>query len=582
MTLRRAAILLWPYFRRHRAKLWFGAAMMLARSGTAAVWPWLLKQGIDALIARQPLSAIYWFAGAIVAFTIVKGVLQYWMRVLIVGFSRDIEYDLRNDLFAKLLTLSANFYARLRTGDIMARATSDLNAVRMMCGPGLMYQTETSIVLVIALVAMFSTDWVLALCAMAPAPFVTWTVIHFGRKIHERYERIQETFSAITSRVEENLSGVRVVRAYADEPAELKRFAAMNEEYIAQNLDLTRETGLYSPLLEAIPSFSFLIVLWAGGWRVVTGQLTLGEFVMFQAYLNMLVWPLIAFGWVSNLIQRGKASLARLREILDEPPLIAAPAQPSALPKPVRGELSFEAVTVRFGDTLALDQVTLHIPAGSTAAIVGHTGTGKTTLLQLIPRLLDPTSGVVRFDGLDVRDLDPQTLRREIAIVPQETFLFSDTIAANIALGSPQAPREALERAALLARLAPDLSEFPAGLDTSIGERGVTLSGGQRQRTAIARALLQDARVLVLDDALSAVDTITEDRILHELAQLRAGRTTILVSHRVSTVRDADVIFVLQQGRVAEQGSHLDLLARGGYYAELHQKQLLEEELESA
>ncbi|MBY0375054.1 MAG: ABC transporter ATP-binding protein, partial [Bryobacteraceae bacterium] len=271
MTLRRAAILLWPYFRRHRTKLWLGAVTMLARSGTAAVWPWLLKQGIDALIARQPLTAIYWFAGAIVAFTILKGVLQYWMRVLIVGFSRDIEYDLRNDLFAKLLTLSSNFYARLRTGDIMARATSDLNAVRMMCGPGLMYQTETSIVLVIALVAMFSTDWVLALCAMAPAPFVTWTVIHFGRKIHERYERIQETFSAITSRVEENLSGVRVVRAYADEPAELKRFAAMNEEYIAQNLDLTRETGLYSPLLEAIPSFSFLIVLWAGGWRVVSG-----------------------------------------------------------------------------------------------------------------------------------------------------------------------------------------------------------------------------------------------------------------------------------------------------------------------
>ena len=582
MTLRRAASLLWPYLDRHHGKLWLGGFMLFSRSAVAAVWPWLLKQGVDALTTRQPLSAIYWFAGAIVAFTILKGFLQYWMRVLIVGLSRDIEYDLRRDLFAKLLTLSSNFYARLRTGDIMARATSDLNAVRMMCGPGLMYQCETSVVLVIALVAMFSTDWVLALCAMLPTPFVTWTVIHYGRKIHDRYESIQETFSAITSRVEENLSGVRVVRAYADEPAELRRFAAMNEEFIAQNLDLTRETGLYSPLLEAIPSFSFLIVLWVGGWRVVNGQLTLGEFVMFQAYLNMLVWPLIAFGWVSNLIQRGKASLARLMEILDEEPLIQAPAAPRPLPQPLRGDLEFDAVTVRYGDHVALDRVSLRIPSGSTAAIVGHIGSGKTTLLNLVARMYDPQAGHVRLDGIDLREFDPAELRGEIAMVPQETFLFSDTIAANIALGSPQATRDEIERAARLAGLAPDLAEFPQGLDTSIGERGVTLSGGQRQRTAIARALLQDARVLILDDALSSVDTITEDRILHELAQLRAGRTTILVSHRVSTVRDADIIFVLAQGRVAEQGTHQDLLARGGYYADLHQKQLLEEELESA
>jgi ATP-binding cassette subfamily B protein len=388
-------------------------------------------------------------------------------------------------------------------------------------------------------------------------------------------------FSDISSRVQENLSGVRVIRAYAQEAAEMRRFEELNQHYIRENLGLARLSSLFMPLLQALIALTFLIVLWAGGVQLLAHRITIGDFVMFNTYMGTLIWPMIALGWVVNLMQRGTASWKRIAELLAETPSIAAAPSPVALPRPVRGEIRLEDVSVRFDTESALSKVTLHVPAGSTVAVVGHTGSGKTTLVNLIPRLLDPSSGRVLLDGVDLRELDPEEIRRVIGFVPQETFLFSATLAQNIAWGAKDVSSAEVQRAAELAGLGPDISSFPNGLETVVGERGLTLSGGQKQRAAIARAILRDPRILVLDDALASVDTVTEERILNSLGSVMQGRTTILISHRVSTVRHADRIFVLDQGEIVEQGSHVDLVAGGGYYAELYQKQLLEEELEA-
>jgi ATP-binding cassette subfamily B multidrug efflux pump len=572
---------LWPHLRRYRRAYALGFGALAAKDIFGAALPLTLRAAVDALTADRSLRLLFEFCALLVGVSLAKGFFQYWMRVILIGISRDIEYDLRNDIFARLVTLDAGFYSRMRTGDILVRATNDMNAVRMMLGPGVMYWFETSLTLVLSISVMLWVDWPLTLVALIPAPFVSLAVLVFGRKIHDRFEAIQTMFSDISSRVQENLSGVRVVRAYVQERSELAHFETLNQGYIGENLRLAKISGLFNPLLTTLVGFSFLLVLWFGGVRLAAHKISFGSFVMFNTYMGTLVWPLIAMGWVANLMERGRASLGRVRELLDEHPKIAAPQNPRPIPSPLRGEIEFSDVTVEYGNRPALTNVTMHIPAGMTVAIVGHTGSGKSTLAHLVPRLLDPTNGVVTLDGIDLREFSPEDLRRQIGYVPQETFLFSATLGQNIAFGVKDATDIEIRRAAEIAGLAPDIEGFPDGYKTIVGERGITLSGGQKQRTAIARAVLRNPRILILDDALASVDTATEERILTELSSVMHGRTTILISHRVSTIRNADRIFVIEHGEVVAEGSHAELLERGGYYADLYEKQLLEEELEA-
>ena len=571
-----------PYLWRYRRGLALGLASLVATDLLKTAQPLVIRSGVDSLTGGFRIGLVFEFAALLVALSLAKGVFQYWMRVILIGISRDIEYDLRNDLFSHLVSLSSDFYGRYRTGDIMARATNDLNAVRMMLGPGIMYFTDTLFTAVCLIGVMLSVDWKLTLFCLLPTPLVSAAVVVFGRRIHDRFEIIQGVFSDISSRVQENLSGVRVVRAYAQEIAEIRKFEALNQNYVVQNIRLARLSALFMPMLQALIGFSFLIVLLGGGYQLLQHKISLGSFVMFNTFMGMLVWPMIALGWVVNLMQRGTASWRRIMEMMQEKPGIQkrAGTEMPALPR-VAGGLRFGNVAVRYAAGTALQNVDLEIPAGKTVAIVGHTGSGKSTLVSLIPRLIDPTSGAVYLDGVDLRDLDPEWLRRQIGFVPQETFLFSATLAQNIAWGVESASDAEIARAAELAGLAPDIASFPDGYQTTIGERGLTLSGGQKQRVAIARAILRDPPILILDDALSSVDTLTEERILTGLAGVMRGRTTILISHRVSTVQSADRIFVIEHGEIAEQGSHAELVASGGYYADLYQRQLLEEELEA-
>jgi ATP-binding cassette subfamily B protein len=571
------------YLWRYRRGMALGGLCLAMKDLAQALQPLMIRGAVDSF--RGGGSAFVRFAVYLVGLALLKGVFQYGMRVILIGISRDIEFDLRNDLFAHLIRLSPEYYARTRTGDIMARATNDLNAVRMMLGPGVMYWFETSLTFILAIAIMTRVDWRLAMFAVMPAPAVSLAVILFGRVIHDRFEKIQAMFSDISSRVQENLAGVRMIRAFVQEEAEMRRFSALNRAFIAQNIRLVRVQGLFQPLLEMLIGVTFLVVLWVGGRQVLEGRISVGSFVMFNTYMGMLVWPMIALGWVVNLMQRGSASLKRINDILREQPSIAAPPDAIPLgavnPGTVRGEIEFCQVTVDYGSGPALSAIDLEIAAGTTLAVVGHTGSGKSTLVNLLPRLFDPTSGAVLLDGIDLRRLDPAELRRQIGFVPQETFLFSATIAGNIAFGVEGATQEQIRRAAEMAGLAGDIEGFPMGYETLVGERGITLSGGQKQRTAIARALLREPRILILDDALSAVDTQTEEQILTHLAGVMRGRTVILISHRVSTVRQADAIVVLDRGRIVERGTHEELVEAGGYYADLSQKQMLEEELEA-
>ncbi len=568
----------WPYLWKYRRAMALGMGALLVNDLMKAALPLAIRGGVDSLMKGFRLSLVFEFAALVVLLSLVKGLFQYWMRVILIGLSRDIEFDLRNQLFSHILTLSQDFYAKYRTGDIMARATNDLNAVRMMLGPGIMYFTETFFTAVFLIGVMWRVDWRLTLFCLIPAPLVSAAVILFGRRIHDRFETIQKMFSDISSRVQENLSGVRVIRAYAQEQPEIRKFELLNQDYVTQNIGLARLSALFMPLLQALIGIGFLIVLLGGGYQLLARRISLGSFVLFNTYMGMLIWPMIALGWVVNLMQRGTASWSRIMELIDEKPSIQRRGTTQC--DDVRGEIRFDAVELKYPAGYALKNISLEIPAGAVVAIVGHTGSGKSSLVSLIPRLMDPTRGAVFLDGIDLRDFDPEWLRRQIGFVPQETFLFSATLAENIAWGVDNASQEDIARAAELAGLSPDIASFPEGYGTIIGERGITLSGGQKQRVAIARAVLRDPKILILDDALASVDTLTEERILQALEDVMRGRTTILISHRVSTVRNASQIFVIEHGEVAEQGTHAELIKSGGYYADLYQKQLLEEELE--
>jgi ATP-binding cassette subfamily B protein len=576
-----------PYLKHYRWSYAAGTLCVLLTNGIWILFPLVLGKAADDLHEGVNRHKLLVYAALLLAIAVTKGIFQFLTRWIVIGISRDMEFDLRNDLFARLEILSYSYYQRHRTGDIMARATNDLNAVRMMLGPGIMYFTETFFTALFLIGVMASVDWRLMLFCLIPTPLVSVAVILFGRRIHDRFEVIQKMFSDISSRVQENLSGVRVVRAYAQENAEIRKFELLNQDYVAENIRLARLSAFFMPLLQALIGCGFLIVLLGGGYQLLAHRISLGSFVMFNTYMGILIWPMIALGWVVNLMQRGTASWSRIMELMHEKPSIqrrnsSSPLSPSYS---VPGGLRFEGVEMKFPSGTALQDITLEIPAGATVAIVGHTGSGKSTLVSLIPRLLDPTRGAIFLDGRDLRDLDPEWLRRQIGFVPQETFLFSATLAENIAWGIDNAVEHAtpdeIARAAELAGLAPDIAGFPAGYGTIIGERGITLSGGQKQRVAIARAILRNPKILILDDALASVDTLTEERILTGLAAVMRGRTTILISHRVSTVQNASQIFVIEHGEVAEQGTHAQLIRNGGYYADLYQKQLLEEELEA-
>ena len=568
------------YFLPYKASLIIGILCILAGVLFNLYIPLIVGEAIDANWMQVSWSRLTVSATKVLGASLVSGAFLFLQRRILIGMSRQVEYDLRRDFYGHLVDQPLSFFQEHRIGDLMARATNDLSAVRQLAGPMIMYTLQTVFVVIIVVPLMFVISWKLTLLLFVTMPLVSLTVKFFGQQVHVRFEKIQEFFARITARAQENFTGVRVVRAYAQEEAEIAAFSTLNREYAARNLSLVRIDALMRPLMQFLIGMGFVLIIWAGVPLAVRGELTVGEFTVFNMYLFRLIWPLIALGYVVNLYQRGTASLKRMNAILAIKPAIADIPGVTERP-PIAGTIEFKNLTFRYrqADEPVLHEINLKVPAGQTVAFVGRTGSGKSTLVNLIPRVIEALEDTVFIDGTSVRDYPLPQLRSSIGYVPQETFLFSDTMAENIAFGVRQAKPADIEWAAEIAGLSEDLEGFPDGLETLVGERGITLSGGQKQRTAIARAVLREPRILILDDALSSVDTYTEEKILGQLRGIMRDRTSIIVSHRISTVRDADLICVLDEGRIIEQGTHNELLTIGGEYAALYERQLLEEEL---
>src|SRR5215467_6699194 len=566
------------YLRQHPGRLAAGFICIVLTNFFLLATPRVMGYAVDRLnesVTREKLAT---YGAMIIGLAICEGIFRFFMRRLIIGVSRDVEYAMRNDIFTHLETLPMSFYQKNKTGDLMSRVTNDLSNVRMLVGPGIMYTANTIVVATFAVLLMLRVNWQLSLLALLPAPFVSLSVRHFGKKIHDLTEQSQAKLADLSARVQESMAGIRVVKAFVQEKHEIAEFDGMNRSLVEKNQELIRVQSVFYPTMEMMIGMAVVIVIWVGGRLVIQRAITLGDFVAFTMYLGRLTWPMIALGWVVNLLEQNHASMKRLNYILDAVPDVKD--QPDVLRGfAVLGEIEFRNLSFSYGGTPTLRNISLRIPKGKAVAIVGATGSGKTSLVQLIPRLHNAPPDSLFIDGVPIERIPLATLRSAIGFIPQDTFLFGETIRENIAFGVESATDEQIVRAATVSNIETDVQSFPTKYATMVGERGITLSGGQKQRTAISRAVLRDPRILILDDALSSVDTYTEEQILRELKGVMQNRTSILISHRVSTVKDADEIIVLNQGQIVERGTHAELLARGGYYAELHRRQLLEEEL---
>jgi len=570
------------YFIRYKKKLILGFLfILLSNIGTVYV-PMLMKDSIDALQHNATNSILLKYGLMIVGASLFAGIFRFMIRQTIIVVSREIEFDLRGDFWKHIQLLPMRYFQNTSTGNIMAHATNDINAVRMFIGPAVMYSIDTSVRLIMVLILMLSLNTSLTIYALLPLPLLSVLVYKVGKLIHSKFTVIQEKFAQLTTLAQENFSGIRVIKSYVREESEMKRYAEHSQDYLKKNMNLVKTQAIIMPILFLITGLSIIIVIWLGGTKVINGELTLGEITAFIVYLGILIWPMIAFGWVINIIQQAEASMKRLNKILSEPYEITETEKTNYSVKNIKGNIEYRNVSFRYNEQspYILKNINLKISAGSTLAIMGYTGSGKTSMVNLIPRLYDCSEGEVLIDDVNVKEIPLNVLRPNIGLVQQESFLFSDTILNNISYGRREIDRSLIDKVSEIAQFDKDVQEFPMKYETIVGERGITFSGGQKQRASLARALAINPKILILDDSFSAVDTNTEEEILKNLKEFMRERTSIIISHRISTVKDADKIVVLSGNKIAEEGTHEELVAKGGIYADLHYKQLLEQELE--